>query len=140
MGTHLIPRSNVKGQDRVFIFFSFQGLAGTLIGAAIGYPFFLISNLLTHELFLSLFLLVAFAFAGFIVGQGKVPDNNGNPLFKKLGGLYVRDVILMYFRFKHKKAKYELQISEDDVFEEHEETKLEKILLNKQENEKDVTA
>ena len=98
MGTHLIPRANVKGQDRLFIFFSFQGLIG------------------------------------FCIGQVKIPDNAGTPLFKKVGGLYIREVILSYFRFNSNKKKYVLQVSDDDVFEEHKETKLEKILLNKQDD------
>ena len=39
MGTHLIPRSDVKGQDRFFIIFSVPGLIGTIIGIGIGFPF-----------------------------------------------------------------------------------------------------
>ncbi len=140
MGTHLIPRANVKGQDRIFIFFSFQGLIGTLIGAIIGYPFYLIINGITHEMLVALAIEVMFCIVGFTIGQGKVPDNNGSPIFKKLGGLYIRDVFVIYFKFKKSKAKYELQVSENEVFDDREETKIEKFLTNKPENNNNATA
>ncbi len=134
MGTHIIPRSNVKGQDRLFIFFSFQGLIGTLIGAAIGFPLFSIVNKIFSSMMGGLIVLVLFAGLGFIIGQVKIPDNNGNPLFKKLGGLYVREAIIAYIRFKRNKKKFVVPVSDTEVFEEHKETWLEKKLLNKKED------
>ena len=133
MGTHLIPRANVKGQDRLFIIFSFQGLIGTLIGAAIGIPFWYIGNMMGGPLVGATFVFI-FGMIGFIIGQVKVPDNNGSPLFKKVGGLYIRDVIISFFKFRANKKKYILQVSDDDVFEEHQETKLEKLVLNRAED------
>ncbi len=133
MGTHLIPRSNVKGQDRFFIWFSAQGLVGTLIGAALGaIPHILISP---FSQLVAVSVWGLFAFAGFIVGQGKVPDNNGNQLFKKLGGLYVRDCIITYFKFKKNKKKFLLRVSEDDVFAERKTNAIEKIALSNGTNE-----
>ena len=139
MGTHLIPRANVKGQDRLFIFFSFQGLIGTLIGGVIGMPFHVIMSSFMKDSVVSFTPVIIFGFIGFVIGQVKVPDNNGNPLFKKLGGLYIRDCLIYYFRFRGNKKKYVLQVSENDVFEKHEESKLEKFLLNKKEEKKENT-
>ena len=140
MGTHLIPRANVKGQDRLFIIFSFQGLIGTLIGLAIGMPFFWLINGVMGQTFIGIVIAGFFALIGFVIGQVQVPDNGGNPLFKKVGGLYIRDVIISYFRFRANKKKYVIQTSEDDVFEKHEETQLEKLILNRQNDSKDKDA
>jgi hypothetical protein len=139
MGTHIIPRSNVKGQDRLFIFFSVQGLVGTLIGCVIGVPFYSIVRSVFNSLVGGLIVLAVFGAIGFVIGQVKVPDNNGNPLFKKLGGLYVREAILAYFKFKSNKKKYVIPVSDTEVFEEHKETWLEKKLLNKKEEKHAVT-
>ncbi len=136
MGTHLIPRANVKGQDRLFIFFSFQGLIGTIIGLMIGAPFWFIGVNLLGDPFVGAGFLIFFGLIGFCIGQVKIPDNAGTPLFKKVGGLYIRDVIISFFKFNANKKKYVLQVSEDDVFEEHKETKLEKLILNKQDGKK----
>ncbi len=139
MGTHLIPRANVKGQDRLFIFFSFQGLIGTLIGGSIGMPFYVIMNIFMPDSLWAFTPIAMGGIIGFVIGQVKVPDNNGNPLFKKLGGLYIRDCLIYYFRFNKNKKKFILQVSDQDVFEKREETQLEKFLLNKQEEKKDAT-
>jgi len=50
MGTHLIPRADVKGQDRFFIIFSVPGLIGTVLGIAIGYIFYAILALSIYQL------------------------------------------------------------------------------------------
>ena len=137
MGTHLIPRANVKGQDRLFVIFSFQGLIGTLIGLAIGMPFFWVLNGLFKQTVAGLVVAGFFALIGFCIGQVQVPDNGGNPLFKKVGGLYIREVIIAFFRFHSNKKKYVIQTGEDDVFEEHKESKLEKLILNKADEKKE---
>lgn len=131
MGTHLIPRSDVKGQDRLFIFFTGTGLVGTVIGAAICYPIYLLFSLLFGQSIYTLLIVVLGGLFGFCVGQVKVPDTNGSPIFKKCGGLYIRDVIISYLKFNANKKKYVLQVGKDDVFVKHEETQLEKLLLNK---------
>ena len=139
MGTHIIPRSNVKGQDRLFIFFSMQGLVGTLIGATIGLPLYSLIKNVFNSLIGGLIVLAICGGIGFVIGQVKIPDNNGNPLFKKLGGLYVREAILAYFKFRSNKKKYVIPLSDTEVFEEHKETWLEKKLLNKKEEKPAVT-
>lgn len=136
MGTHLIPRANVKGQDRLFIFFTFQGLIGTLIGLVIGLPFYWIFSGILGQSLVGICIAAAFGLVGFCIGQVKVPDNGGSPLFKKVGGLYVRDVLIAFLKFNSNKKKYVIQTGEDDVFEEHQESQLEKLLLNKKEEKK----
>ncbi len=138
MGTHLIPRANVKGQDRLFIFFSFQGLIGTLIGGVIGMPFYAIMKIFQPDSLVNFLPIFLGGLIGFTIGQVQAPENNGNQIFKKIGGLYIRDCLIYYFRFRGNKKKYVLRVSENDVFEEHEESRLEKLLLNKH-DEKDVT-
>ncbi|MBR3281060.1 MAG: hypothetical protein IKI57_04390 [Clostridia bacterium] len=141
MGTHLIPRANVKGQDRLFIFFTFQGLVGTLIGLVIGMPFYWIISNVIGQTFAGICVAAVFGFIGFMIGQVKVPDNGGSPFFKKVGGLYIREVLIAFLKFSSNKKKYVIQTGEDDVFEEHQESQLEKLLLNKKEEKKnsDVT-
>ena len=83
--------------------------------------------------------MLFFGLIGFCIGQVKIPDNNGNPLFKKLGGLYIREVIIAFFKFNSNKKKYVIPISEDEKFEEHKESALEKFLLNKKDDKKEAT-
>ena len=130
MGTHLIPRSNVKGQDRFFIFFSVPGLIGTVIALL---PSFLIFSFLDQMgLTVVGFVIVAlFGFVGFIIGQGKIPDTGTLPIFKAVGGLYVRDVIKMYLRFKKNKKKFVLEMTDNQEFDVKEDTEIEKLLANK---------
>ena len=117
MGTHLIPRSNVKGQDRFFIFFSVPGLIGTIIGLIPGYIMYsLVAALSGAGNSISMpgvVVLVLFGFIGFVIGQVQVPDNGSLPLFKKIGGLYIREVIVQYFNFNKNKKKFVLQVSEN---------------------------
>ncbi len=135
MGTHLIPRSNVKGQDRFFIFFSVPGLIGTIVGLIPGYILYsLIATLsgLNNSISMpGVVVLVICGFIGFVIGQVQVPDNGSLPIFKKIGGLYIRDVIVQYFRFQRNKKKFVLQVSEDQVFDESTTSKATAFLLNK---------
>ena len=129
MGTHLIPRSNVKGQDRFFIFFSIPGL---LTGVC-ALPALLIFSILDKMgyTFIGFIIIAIFGFIGFILGQGKIPDTGTLPLFKAVGGLYVRDVIIMYLKFRNNKKKFVLEMTKDQKFEEKEESDFEKLVLNK---------
>ena len=131
MGTHLIPRSDVKGQDRLFIFFTVPGLIGTVIALVPALPFFFAFEQ-SNKVLVGFAFLIAFGFVGFIIGQGKIPDGASFPLSKKVGGLYIRDVILDWFKFRQSKKKFILQVEENQEFDTREETKLEKIVYNKE--------
>lgn len=128
--THIIPRADVKGQDRFFIFFSVPGLIGTIIGIAIGYPVFLIVSAFASTT-PGLVVLALFGLIGFIIGQGQIPDTNAFPLFKKVGGEYVRDIILRYFRFKKTKKKFANELTSTQQFAVQEESKVEKLVMHK---------
>ena len=134
MGTHLIPRSNVKGQDRFFIIFSVPGLIGTVIGLIPGALIYSIFKMLNggDVSIPGLFVLFICGAIGFVIGQVQIPDNGSLPLFKKVGGLYIRDVIAQYINFKRNKKKFALQVSEDQHFDESTASKATAFLLNKQ--------
>ena len=129
MGTHLIPRSDVKGQDHFFIFFTIPGLIGTVAALAPALPIFLICDSMNNT-FAGFIVLAVFGFAGFIIGQGKIPDGSTMPLSRKVGGLYIRDVIRDFFKFKGNKKKFVLEVEKDQKFDTREETKAEKFLMN----------
>ena len=129
MGTHLIPRSDVKGQDRFFIIFSVPGLIGTIIGIVAGYPFYLVLSLFGA----SMVGLVAVAIGGvigFVIGQVKVPDEGAFPIFRKVGGEYIRDIIARYLKFRKNKKKFVNEVSTRQEFTVKDD-KLEKIVMNK---------
>ena len=131
MGTHLIPRSDVKGQDRLFIFFSVPGLIGTVIAMIPALPIFLIFEHM-NKVLVGFVFLAAFGFVGFIIGQGKIPDGASFSLSKKVGGLYIRDVIKDWINFKNNKKKFVLEVEKNQKFDTREETKIEKVVLNRE--------
>lgn len=128
--THIIPRADVKGQDRFFIIFSVPGLIGTIIGIAIGFPFYLIFDAMKSP-FIGLAIMAVTGAIGFVIGQVKIPDSNAFPIFKKIGGEYVKDIIVRFFKFRKKKKKYVNEISTTQTFEVKEESQIEKIVMNK---------
>ena len=130
MGTHLIPRSDVKGQDRFFIFFTIQGLICTIICAIPAIPLFSIFDAMGLTIVGFLFI-VMFGGVGFLIGQGKIPEGGLFPGLKQVGGMYIKDVILMFLKFRKNKKKFVLETSEDQVFDVKEESKVEKVILNK---------
>lgn len=130
MRTHIIPRADVKGQDRLFIFFSIPGLVGTLIGLGIGYLIYSILALLGAGT-AGLIIIAILAGIGFVIGQVKIPDSGAFPIFKKIGGEYIRDIILRYIKFNKNKKKIVNPISASQVFMDTEST-LEKVMTNKQ--------
>lgn len=129
MGTHLIPRSDVKGQDRFLIIFTVPGLIGTVIGIAIGYPFYAILSAMGGKL-VGLLVMAIFGLIGFAIGQVKIPDTNAFPIFKKIGGEYIKDIIIRAIRFRRNKKKYVNAISSTQNFEIKED-KLDKLIMNK---------
>ncbi len=131
MGTHLIPRSDVKGQDRFFIFFTIQGLIGTIICALPALPIFAFFDSMKMT-FVGLLFVLVFGSVGFIIGQCKIPEGGVLPGLKQVGGLYVKDVILMYLKFRKNKKKFVLQTSENQEFDVREESKIEKVVLNEE--------
>ena len=104
MGTHLIPRE-IDGDGRILIIFTLPGFVGTLIGIAVGAVFYNIAVAFGATL-VGWILFGLFALIGFVIGQVKIPDSNAFPLFKKVGGQYIRDVIVKYFAFKKKQKIY----------------------------------
>lgn len=126
---HIIPRADVKGQDRLFIFFSLQGLVGTLAGVGIGYPFFAIINAMGNN-FAGLIVLACMGGLGFVIGQCKIPDTNAFPIFKKIGGEYIRDIIVRWLKFRKNKKKFVNHISVHQDFEVKED-KINDIIMNK---------
>ena len=104
MGTHIIPRE-VEGEGRILIIFSMKGFIGTLVGIGIGSLFKWLFTFLKADIVGWIFL-GAFALAGFIIGQVKLPMSNSFDLFKKVGGDYVYEVILKYLSFRKKKKIY----------------------------------
>lgn len=138
MGTHLIPRSNVKGQDRFFIIFSIPGLIGTIIALIPGYLVYNLFKMSNPEALSipGIIALIIFGAIGFVIGQVQFPDNGSLPILKKVGGLYIRDVIKSYFIFKKTKKKFAIQVSEDQVFAEST-SKTEDFLMGKIKKDKD---
>ena len=129
MGTHLIPRADVKGQDRFFIIFSVPGLIGTVIGIAIGFPFYMIFDAFGATM-IGVIAIALFGLIGFAIGQVKIPDTNAFPIFKKIGGEYIRDIIIRFFAFRKNKKKFVNNISSKQTFEIIED-KLDNIIMNK---------
>ncbi len=131
MGTHLIPRSDVKGQDHFFIFFTIPGLIGTVIAILPALPIFKIFEAM-NKVMVGFAFIAAFGFVGFIIGQGKIPDGSTMKLSRKVGGLYIRDVIKDYMNFGRNKKKYVLEVEKDQKFDTRVETKTEKFLMNEE--------
>lgn len=132
MGTHLIPRSDVKGQDHFFIWFTVPGLIGTVIAIIPALPIFFICDKVFNKVLVGFAFIFAFGFVGFVIGQGKVPDGSSFYLSKKVGGLYIRDVIKDWFNFRGNKKKFVLEVEENQKFDTKEETEVEKLIMNKQ--------
>lgn len=131
MGTHLIPRSDVKGQDHFFIFFTVPGLIGTVVALLPALPIFMILDGMGKTVIGFVFLGL-FGFVGFIIGQGKVPDGASMRLSKKIGGLYIRDIIRDYIAFRGNRKKFVLEVEKNQKFDTREDTKVEKLLMNKE--------
>ncbi|MBO5142286.1 MAG: hypothetical protein J6C46_04730 [Clostridia bacterium] len=130
MGTHLIPRADVKGQDRLFIIFTVPGLIGTVVGIGIGFPFYAILSAFKAG-FIGVIIMAVFGLVGFTIGQVKIPDTAAFPLFKKIGGESIKDIILRYMKFNKTKKKYVNELSSRQEFAIKDD-KLDKIIMNKE--------
>ena len=104
MGTHLIPRE-IDGDARILIIFTGKGFIGTIIGIFLGAILFSFASAVGATL-VGWVLLGICAIIGFVIGQVKIPDSSNFPLFKKVGGEYVRDIIVKYFAFKQRRKLY----------------------------------
>lgn len=119
MGTYNVPRS-VKGEGRILFIFSYKALIYSVLGAAIGIPFYLIFSILGMN-FIGLILIGACALIGFCIGTLKIPETNAFEITKKTGGENIDDVIKRAFKFKMQKNK--IYIYEEERKIESEETK-----------------
>ena len=97
-GPYNIPR-NYKGEGRILFIFSTKAFIYTLIGGAIGVPFWLIFRILNLSLFGLIFILF-FALLGFIIGTFKIPDNQRFEFTRNVGGESLDDIIIRWIKFK----------------------------------------
>ena len=104
MGTHLIPRE-VDGDARILLVFTPKGFGGMLIGLVPGIIFQQLIAL-TGLKIVSYVVLAIFMAIGFAIGQLRMPESRAFDLFRKTGGLYIRDVIKYYFAFKKNRKFY----------------------------------
>lgn len=103
MGTHIIPRE-VEGEGRILIIFTQEGFIGTLIGIGIGTLFYNVFKGFAPVV--SWVLLGVCGIIGFVIGQVKIPNSNAFDILKKTGGLYVREAIAKYFKFRRQRKLY----------------------------------
>ena len=104
MGTYYIPR-NYKGETRLLYIFSIKSLITTVIGALIGFVFYLIFSAISLKM-VGIVILAIFAVIGYCVGALKIPTIVGLPVTKKIGGESISDIIIRYFKFKRSRKIY----------------------------------
>ena len=104
MGTYYIPR-NYKGETRLLYIFSIKSLITTVLGAIIGFIFYLIFAMLNLKL-VGIIILAIFAVLGYCVGALKIPTIVGLPITKKIGGESISEIIIRYFKFKKSRKIY----------------------------------
>lgn len=104
MGSHLIPRE-IDGDARILLIFTPKGFIGTLIGIGAGAFLYTMCTAMGANM-VGWVLLFLCAAVGFVIGQVKIPESNAFPLFKKVGGLNVSEVITSYFAFKRNRKIY----------------------------------
>lgn len=103
MGTYNLPR-NVKGEGRILFVFSAKALMCTVIGAGVGFIFYLIFNFIKLKI-VGLIIMGVLGLIGFIIGTFKMPDSNAFEITKKTGGENIDNVIGRYIKFKLQKNK-----------------------------------
>ena len=123
LGTYNLPR-NVKGEGRILFIFSTKALIYTLIGLALGLPFYLVFKAL-NMIFIGLLVMAFLGLIGFIIATFKVPNSNAFQFTKSAGGENIDEVIKRYIKFKMAKNKiYVYKKTEIPEYEkEKEETK-----------------
>lgn len=104
MGTYYIPR-NVKGESRILYIFSVKSLITTLIGAAVGFVFYLLFAICGLST-VGWIAIGIFGLIGFVCGAVKIPTIAGLPVTKKIGGESVDQIILRYIKFKKNRKLY----------------------------------
>ena len=103
MGTYDLPR-NVKGEGRILFIFSAKALIYTVIGGAIGIPFYMIFSMIEMG-FIGLIIIAVLGLIGFAIGTLKMPETNAFEITKKTGGENIDDVIRRAIKFKMQKNK-----------------------------------
>ena len=98
LGTYNLPR-NVKGEGRILFVFSTKALIYTIIGAGIGFVFYLIFSIVKLNI-VGIILMLLLALIGFAIGTLKVPETNAFEITKKTGGENIDDVIRRAIKFK----------------------------------------
>ena len=96
MGTYYIPR-NLRGETRIFYFFTIKSLISTVCGLAFGLIFFLIFSVIG----LKMVGIILTALCGF-----KIPTISGIPVTKKIGGEPVTEIITRWVKFHRNKKMY----------------------------------
>lgn len=104
MGTYYIPR-NYKGETRLLYIFSIKSLITTVLGAVVGFVFYLIFSTIGLKL-IGIIILAVFALIGYCIGALKIPTIVGIPVTKKIGGESISDIIIRYFKFKKSRKIY----------------------------------
>ena len=104
MGTYYIPR-NYKGETRLLYIFSIKSLITTVLGAIIGFVFYLIFSMVNLKM-VGIVVLAIFAVIGYGIGALKIPTIVGLPVTKKIGGESVSDIIIRYIKFKRSRKIY----------------------------------
>ena len=97
MGTYNIPR-NVKGEGRILYIFSTKGLIYTTVGAALGFPFYLLFKAINLT-FVGVIIIALLAIVGFVIATFKVPETTAFEITRKTGGENIDDVIKRAFKF-----------------------------------------
>ena len=103
MGTHMIPR-NTKGEGRILFIFSTKALIYTVVGGAIGLPFYYMFKFMKMNM-VGIVIIAILALMGFCIGTFKVPNSDGFKITRLVGGENIDDIILRYIKFKKKKNK-----------------------------------
>lgn len=103
MSTYLIPR-NTKGENRILLIFSTKALIYTVIGASIGFVFYLLFNAISIG-FVGIALMILFSLIGFIIGTLKIPKIERFKFTKQTAGEKIDDIILRSFKFYRNKDR-----------------------------------
>ena len=111
MGTYNIPR-NVKGEGRILFVFSTKALIYSVIGAAIGFLFYLLFSALEMQV-IGIIIVVLLALLGFVIGTFKFPEFKGLKFTSKIGGEAIDDIIKRAFMFRRKGNKLYIYTKEE---------------------------
>lgn len=113
MGTYNLPR-NVKGEGRILFIFSTKSLITTTIAGGCGLIFYFIFSLLGLK-FIGIIITLLFAGIGYAIGMFKIPESNGLPISKKVGGENIDDVLKRYVKFKKNNKKLYVYTKEENL-------------------------